>query len=36
MGTSFSHEREVARAGGVDMARLEADILRRWNEIAQE
>jgi adenosine deaminase len=34
MGTTFAHEREVARAGGVDMARLEADIARRWNEIA--
>jgi adenosine deaminase len=34
MGTSFSHEREVARASGVDMARLEADIARRWDEIS--
>jgi adenosine deaminase len=34
MGTSFLQEREVARAGGVDMVRLEADIARRWNEIA--
>jgi Adenosine deaminase len=33
MGTSFPHELEVARTAGVDMARLEADMLRRWAEI---
>jgi adenosine deaminase len=33
MGTSFRRELEVARASGVDMARLEADIARRWGEI---
>ena len=33
MGTSFRRELEVARASGVDMARLEADIARRWDEI---
>ena len=33
MGTSFRAELEVARAAGVDLARLEADALRRWTEI---
>jgi len=33
MGTSFPAELEVARAAGVDMARLEADAARRWAEI---
>ncbi len=33
MGTSFRTELDVARAGGVDMTRLEADIMRRWNEL---
>lgn len=34
MGTTFAKELAVARARGVDMARLEADSLRRWTEIA--
>lgn len=33
MGTSFTHEREVARDSGVDLVRLEADIMRRWAEL---
>lgn len=33
MGTSFRTELEVARAAGVDLARLEADAIRRWTEI---
>jgi hypothetical protein len=33
MGTSFLDELEVASAAGVDLARLEADSLRRWTEI---
>jgi hypothetical protein len=33
MGTSFRNEREVARAAGVDLARVDADALRRWIEI---
>ena len=33
MGTSFRGELDVARAAGVDLARLEADMLRRWIEI---
>lgn len=33
MGTSFREEVEVARAAGVDLARLERDALRRWHEI---
>jgi hypothetical protein len=33
MGTSFRRELEVARAAGVDLARLEADGRRRWQEI---
>ncbi len=33
MGTTFRNEIEVARTGGVDMARLEADMGRRWAEI---
>lgn len=33
MATSFAREVEVARAAGVDMARLEADMQRRWDEI---
>ncbi|MBA3454898.1 MAG: hypothetical protein H0T42_17550 [Deltaproteobacteria bacterium] len=33
MGTSFRTELEVARAAGVDMARLAADAVRRWTEI---
>jgi len=33
MGTTFTKELEIARARGVDMARLEADSLRRWTEI---
>ncbi|MBA3541632.1 MAG: hypothetical protein H0T79_18605 [Deltaproteobacteria bacterium] len=33
MGTSFRTELEVARAAGVDLARLEADTRRRWTEI---
>jgi len=33
MGTSFRAELEVARAAGVEMTRLEADIMRRWNEV---
>jgi hypothetical protein len=33
MGTSFARELEVARAMGVDLARLERDARRRWREI---
>lgn len=33
MGTSFRQELEVARAIGVDLGRLEADMLRRWQEM---
>ncbi|HSD86302.1 MAG TPA: hypothetical protein VLB44_02265 [Kofleriaceae bacterium] len=33
MGTTFRTELEVARAAGVDLARLEADMHRRWTEI---
>ncbi len=33
MGTTFRTELEVARTAGVDLARLEADALRRWIEI---
>lgn len=33
MGTSFPQELEVARALGVDLARLEADMRRRWREM---
>jgi adenosine deaminase len=33
MGTSHRAEVEIARAAGVDLARLEADSLRRWTEI---
>jgi adenosine deaminase len=33
MATSFRRELEVARAGGVDMARLETDALRRWTQM---
>ncbi|PZR03913.1 MAG: hypothetical protein DI536_35165 [Archangium gephyra] len=35
MGTSFRREVEVAREGGVDMVRLEADIMRRWAEMTR-
>lgn len=35
MGTSFRQELAVARAGGTDMARLEADMTRRWNEVSE-
>jgi adenosine deaminase len=35
MGTSFTREREVAKGLGVDLARLEADIARRWAELKQ-
>jgi hypothetical protein len=33
MVTTFQHELAVARHEGVDMARLEADMRRRWDEI---
>lgn len=33
MGTTFRTELEVARGAGVDVARLEADMVRRWAEI---
>jgi adenosine deaminase len=33
MGTCFSRELEVAREKGVDLARLEADMMRRWAEL---
>lgn len=33
MGTTFTRELEVARTAGVDMARLEADMQRRWDEL---
>lgn len=36
MGTSFAREVEVARAGGVDLKRLEADMHRRWREMTGE
>lgn len=35
MGTSFQQELRVAREGGVDMTRLEADIARRWAQLPQ-
>ncbi len=34
MGTSFAREWEIAAAAGVDLARLGADIERRWRQIA--
>jgi len=33
MGTSYRAELEIARAAGVDLQRLEADVIRRWTEI---
>lgn len=33
MGTTFTHELEVAREKGVDMKRLEHDMARRWAEL---
>jgi hypothetical protein len=33
MGTTFRAEHALARAGGVDLARLAADSIRRWTEI---
>lgn len=33
MGTSFRQEVEVARRKGVDLARLEADMMRRWKQL---
>jgi hypothetical protein len=33
MGTCFSHEWALAQRLGVDMARLEADTLRRWEQL---
>jgi adenosine deaminase len=33
MGTSFTRERAEAQRLGVDLARLEADIARRWSEL---
>ncbi|HLL22936.1 MAG TPA: hypothetical protein VK427_12440, partial [Kofleriaceae bacterium] len=33
MATSFTDELAIARGAGVDMAKLEADMLRRWNEL---
>lgn len=33
MGTTFSKELTVARDGGVDMQRLEADMQRRWKQL---
>lgn len=33
MGTCFQKELQVARAGGVDLTRLEADIARRWAQL---
>lgn len=33
MGTTFRDELAIARAAGVDLARLEADTRRRWTEI---
>ncbi|MDQ3341855.1 MAG: hypothetical protein M4D80_42450 [Myxococcota bacterium] len=33
MGTTFRDELEVARTSGVDLARLETDMARRWEEI---
>jgi hypothetical protein len=36
MGTTFPAEHAIARAAGVDLARLEADSIRRWTEITGE
>lgn len=33
LGTSFRSEVELARAKGVDLARLEADMLHRWRQL---
>jgi hypothetical protein len=33
MGTSFRRELEVAQKLGVDMKKLEADMMRRWRQI---
>jgi len=33
MGTTFQRELQVAAALGVDLARLEADALRRWKQM---
>jgi adenosine deaminase len=33
MGTTFGEELAIARSNGVDLARLEADMTRRWTEI---
>ncbi len=33
MGTTFQRELQVAREGGVDMARLQADVARRWAQL---
>jgi hypothetical protein len=35
MGTTFRRELEVARTHGVDLVRLEADMMRRWAELPQ-
>lgn len=33
LGSTFRGELDIARAAGVDMARLESDTMRRWSEI---
>jgi hypothetical protein len=33
MDTTFRRELDLARAAGVDLARLEADARRRWAEM---
>lgn len=33
MGTSYARERALAEEGGVDMARLDADVRRRWAQL---
>ncbi len=33
MGTCFTHEWELAQRLGVDLAQLEADTMRRWNQL---
>jgi hypothetical protein len=35
MGTSYRRERELAASLGVDLARLDADTLRRWRELTR-
>lgn len=36
MGTSYARERDLAASLGVDLARLDADTLRRWSQITKQ